>query len=192
MPVAPYLTGMERISRKSAESKVLDPDGREHPLGSLWAKRAAVLVFLRHFGCRKQVMQLHREKRAIRALGAELVIIGNAVPCFARAFREDLAITTPIYVDPSMASYRLLGIRSLREALLSGWTLKHALSALRGGSRQVRMQRDRCQLGGVLVVRQDGAILYRHLSETADVHLAVEEILAALAPGTSGEMQATL
>ncbi len=172
---------MERISRKAAEARVLDLDGREHPLRSLWARRAAVLLFVRHFGCREQAARLYREKGTIRALGAELVIIGNTVPCFARAFREDLAITTPIYVDPSMASYRLLDIRCLREALLSGGSLKHKLSALYGGFREAQTKRDRSQLGGVLVVRQDGAVVYRHLSESADDHPAIEEVLAALA-----------
>lgn len=186
------MTGMERISRKAAEARVLDLDGREHPLRSLWARRAAVLLFVRHFGCREQAARLYRQKGTIRALGAELVIIGNTVPCFARAFREDLAITTPIYVDPSMASYRLLDIRRLREALLSGGSLKHKLSALCGGFRQVQTRRDRSQLGGVLVVRQDGAVVYRHLSEGADDHPALEEILAALAPRTSDEAQASL
>jgi hypothetical protein len=70
--------------------------------------------------------------------------------------------------------------------------LKHKLSALCGGFRQVQTRRDRSQLGGVLVVRQDGAVVYRHLSEGADDHPALEEILAALAPRTSDEAQASL
>jgi hypothetical protein len=38
------------ISQEFADTIVLDTDGAEHPLGSLWATQTAVLVFLRHFG----------------------------------------------------------------------------------------------------------------------------------------------
>lgn len=38
------------VSQQFAETTLLDTDGVEHPLGSLWAERTAVLVFLRHFG----------------------------------------------------------------------------------------------------------------------------------------------
>lgn len=34
----------------AAAKPVLDLDGAPHPLASLWAERAVVLVFLRHFG----------------------------------------------------------------------------------------------------------------------------------------------
>jgi len=45
-----YMTPMDRISSEVARLPVLDLDGNPHPLGSLWDGRAAVLVFVRHFG----------------------------------------------------------------------------------------------------------------------------------------------
>jgi hypothetical protein len=38
------------LSSKLAEITLPDCDGREILLGALWAERAAVLVFLRHYG----------------------------------------------------------------------------------------------------------------------------------------------
>ncbi len=126
-------------------------------------------------------MQLHRVRDEIHARGAELVIIGNGAPRFARAFREDLEITTPLYTDPSLATHRLLGFRrGVRETLLSLTTFRAAVRALRKGFRQGRTQGDAWQLGGVLVVRPDGTLAYRHASVAAGDHPPVADVLAAL------------
>ncbi len=40
----------QTLSGKLADITLPDSEGREVQLGSLWAKQAAVLVFLRHYG----------------------------------------------------------------------------------------------------------------------------------------------
>ena len=131
--------------------------------------------------CREQAVQLHRERFAIHDRGAEIIMIGNGAPNFAKAFQEDFSITTPMYVDPSLESYRALGMRrGLLATLFSGKVLVHGARALRGGFRQGITRGDHWQLGGVLVVRPDGAVLYRHLSETAGDHPPLSDIIAAL------------
>jgi hypothetical protein len=62
------------------EKNVLDPEGREVPLGQLWRDRAAVVVFVHHFGCifcRQQVAEIVPLLDDLRALGGE--------PSFSRA-----------------------------------------------------------------------------------------------------------
>lgn len=126
-------------------------------------------------------MQLHRHRDEVHGRGAEIVTVGNGAVHFARAFREDMGITTPIYVDPSRATYRALGMkRSLLASLLSGKTLLHALRAMRRGFRQGRTQGDALQLGGVLVVRPDGRVLMRSLSNEAGDHPPESDVIAAL------------
>ncbi len=126
-------------------------------------------------------MQLHRHKEEIHARGAELVTVGNGGAHFARAFKEDMGITTPVFVDPSCATYRALGMRrSLFGTLFSGKTLLHAIRAMRAGFRQGRTQGDAFQLGGVLVVRPDGGILLRHLSNEAGDHPSELEVVTVL------------
>lgn len=41
---------MSRVPDAAARAVIRDLDAREHELRSLWSERAAVLVFLRHFG----------------------------------------------------------------------------------------------------------------------------------------------
>ena len=128
-------------------------------------------------------MQLHRVREEIHARGAELVIIGNGAPNFARAFREDLGITTPLFTDPSLTTYRLLEFkRGVTGTLLSPKVWANAARALSGGFRQGRVKGDAWQLGGVLVVRPDGSVIYRYASAAAGDHPPVSEILRALGP----------
>lgn len=125
---------------------------------------------------------MHREWPAIRARGAELILVGNGNRHFAEAFRSELGITAPIYVDTKREAYRALEMkRGFMRTLGSLDTWKSFGRALRGGFRQKGVQGDAWQLGGVLVVRTDGTVAYRYLSDSAGDHPPVADILAALA-----------
>jgi len=130
--------------------------------------------------CREQVVQLHHHKDEIHRRGAELITVGNGGTHFARAFREDMGITTPIFVDPSRATYRALGMRRGLLGTLSAKTLLHAARALKRGFRQGRTQGDAFQLGGVLVIRPDGSVSLRYLSSEAGDHPPEADVVSAL------------
>jgi hypothetical protein len=131
--------------------------------------------------CREQAVQLHRAKDAVHQRGAELVIVGNGDRHFARAFVDELGITTPVYVDTTRESYRALGMkRGVARTIGSLGSWLNAARALRSGSRQQRIQGDPWQLGGVLVVLPGGEVTFRQLSESAGDHPQVAEVVAAL------------
>lgn len=109
------------------------------------------------------------------------MFVGNGTPAFARAFREDQGIEAPVYVDPSRATYRALGMkRSGLASLFTVRVLANARRALRAGFRQGRTRGDAWQLGGVLVVRPGGEVALRHLSSEQGDHPPVEEIVRAV------------
>jgi dehydrogenase/reductase SDR family member 12 len=132
--------------------------------------------------CREQVAQLRDVQDEIRARGAELAIVGNGAPNFARAFREDFALTGPLLVDPELRAYRAAGLRRGRVELLSPRLPLNALRALRSGARQGAVQGDPWQLGGVFVIRPGGELAFRHVSREAGDHPPVADVLAALDP----------
>ena len=139
---------------------------------------------------------MRSEVANIHAYGAELVVIGNGTEHFAQAFRKDLELETPLYVDPTCASYRALGMkrgivrtldaRSMIKMARVVWkNVGRAASVLHSWGRSVpalipSSHGDAWQLGGVLVVTPDGSVPYRYLSSTAGDHPPASEILAAL------------
>jgi hypothetical protein len=136
-------------------------------------------------------VQLHREQEALRSRGAGLALVGIGSPAALRAFREDTGVTAPLYVDPSLATYRALGMRRGWRSFLSRAMVRNALRAMRAGQRNGRITGDYLQHGGILAVRPGGEVLYRYLSATAGDHPRVGHVLAALGPPRSdGSTQA--
>ncbi len=146
---------------------------------------------------------MRREVDRIHAHGAELVVIGNGSSAFARAFREDVQLDTPLYVDTSCASYRALNMkRGIARTLASPRTWANMFRALRDGVRERRVtvilrwwrqsvpvlipgnRGVAWQLGGVLVVLSDGRIAYRYQSTIAGDHPQTTEVMAALGAST--------
>ena len=193
---------MDYIEEEAARAKIKDGNGQVLELRKTWEARPVVIAFVRHFGClfcRQQVAQLRREVENIRALGAELVFIGNGTEEFAAAFREDLGLDPPLYVDVSCASYRASGMQrglvrtlgawrtwvKLGRVLLEDVRQKRGRVILRWWNRSVPAlvpgtQGDAWQLGGVLVVLPDGRVPYRYVSAIAGDHPPAGEVVAAL------------
>jgi hypothetical protein len=131
--------------------------------------------------CREQAVQLHRERGRILERGATLAFVGNGNRNFARAFRDEFGIESPVYVDTERRAYEALGMkRGVLAAIGSFATVRAAARAARAGFRQGGVQGDAWQLGGVLVVRPGGGVLYRHLSSAAGDHPPLDDILSAL------------
>ncbi len=131
--------------------------------------------------CREQAVQLHRELPRIRGGGAELHMIGNGNRHFAKGFRAEFGIASPVWIDTELASYRALHLkRGFFATLGNPSTLRNAARALRTGFRQGRTQGDALQLGGVYVVAPDARIRFEHRSRVAGDHPPLERVLAAL------------
>lgn len=120
------------------------------------------------------------EIEAIHAKGAELVVVGNGAPWMAKAFVDEIGLTTPVLTDPSLASYRLAGLKRGVMAMLSPRMALHAARAMRAGFRQTATRGDALQLGGVLVIEKGGRILYTHVDREPGDVADVRAVVAAL------------
>lgn len=117
----------------------------------------------------------------VRAAGGEVFIVGSGAPFFARAFAEDVGVTdVPIWCDEELRSYDLAGFRRDVLATLKVRSALSYLRARRKGFEQKGAQGNIWQQGGVLVVRSDGAVVYRYASQANGDHPPPEEIVAAV------------
>jgi hypothetical protein len=132
------------------------------------------------------VVQLHRHLDEIRALGAELVVIGNGAPTFMDGFREATGWDGPLYTDPSLAAYTAAGLARGVGTVLNGRAALAALGALRRGFRQGRTQGDAWQQGGVLVVTPAQEVRYARAAAHAGDHADPAEIVAAVRAAATG------
>jgi hypothetical protein len=127
------------------------------------------------------VAQLRHEEGNARALGGALVVVGSGSPRQARRFQEDVGWEGAVLSNPDLGAFAAAGMkRSLVSTLLRPKVLGHALRAFRSGARQAHTQGDSWQLGGVLVLRPGGEVVWRYTSAEAGDHPPVAEVLAAL------------
>lgn len=130
--------------------------------------------------CREQAVQVHHERDTIRARGAELVFIGNGNRHFAEAFKRQFDIQAPLYVDTKGDAYRALGMRRGVRDIFNLISLRNMARSLGAGFRPGLIQGDGRQLGGVVVVRPGGEVVYSYRSSAGGDHPPVPDILQAL------------
>lgn len=130
--------------------------------------------------CREQVAQLRGTVFEIRALGAELVVVGNGGPSHAQHFRDEQKLDFPLLVDPKLQAYEAAGLRRSVLSSFSLGTLRNAARALGSGYRQGSTQGDPWQQGGTFVIAPDGRTLFSFISREAGDHADVKQVLQAL------------
>ncbi|MGI8921841.1 MAG: AhpC/TSA family protein [Solirubrobacteraceae bacterium] len=127
-------------------------------------------------------MQLHRARAEIEALGARLVLIGQATPRQAAHFRRRQGVELPVLADEARTTYKSAGAKkaTFNELLGPKVLAKGMATSARYGVHQGRTIGHAAQLGGAMVVRQDGSVAWSHMSEDASDNAEPAEIIAAL------------
>lgn len=114
----------------------------------------------------------------IHAAGAELVIVGNGGTQQASDFAHRSSITTPLFTDPSLSTYRALNAKRGGGGLR---LLQDALRALLKGHVQWRVMRDPRQHGAVFVIMRGGIVVYGHVGEITGDDPDPEQFVGLLA-----------
>lgn len=124
---------------------------------------------------------MNRELKEIEAHGARLAFIGQATPRHAAHFQRRYAPDVEIYADEDRATYKALGLRRGSAAQLIGpKSVLKGIARAASGTPQGRIIGDAAQLGGTLLVLQDGTIAWEHRSTDASDNPSVEDVTSAL------------
>ncbi|HEX2085890.1 MAG TPA: peroxiredoxin-like family protein [Solirubrobacteraceae bacterium] len=127
-------------------------------------------------------MQLHRAREGFERAGAKLVLIGQATPRQAAAFRRKTKIDLPVLADEERATYRLANLRrgSLTQLVGPRSVLAGVKHSARSGVVQGRVIGDAAQLGGAMVIGPGGEVLFEQRSRHAGDTVKPEELLEAV------------
>lgn len=117
---------------------------------------------------------------AIRARGAELVVVGNGRVEQAKRFAEEEALPFRLFTDPSLESYRRAELRRGVVSSIGLGVIRRGLDAYRDGYRQSKLEGDPFQQGGALVIARGGRLLHHFVSTEAGDHPAPQALVDAL------------
>jgi peroxiredoxin len=172
---------------KLADATVLTLEGEVAVVRDLWRGRPTVLAFVRHFGClfcHELVAKLKDAVDPIEARGGRLVIIGNGSVDHARRFFADKGFDlshVTLVTDPGRSSFRAAGMgRGVGVTFLNGGSLGAFRRARSAGHRITGAFGDVFQLGGVVVVKPPGEVVYEYVSKFAGDDPDIEQVIAAV------------
>ena len=160
--------------------------GEQFHLVSAWRDRPALLFFLRHLGCavcRAELARLCAQQDALRAAGANVVVIAPVDALAAQRFAQIQRLPFQLLADPLRVSYRAFGFEegSLWDALGPHVLVRQAAEALRGNISSVSPSLGPIrQLGGVCVVDTRGVVRFRHVALPIYHYLPMAEYLRAI------------
>jgi hypothetical protein len=125
---------------------------------------------------------LDRAREKLEAAGGKLVLIGQLTPRHATHFRRREKIDVTVLADNDRVSYKAAGAKKGGVGQLVGPSVlaKGLATTLRTGKLQTRTIGDPAQLGGSMVIRQDGTVAFSQMAKDASDNVSPEELLAAV------------
>jgi peroxiredoxin len=124
---------------------------------------------------------LDRAREDLDAAGVGLVLIGQLTPRHAAHFRRRQNIELTVLADEHRQSYRAAGakIATMSELLGPRVLAKGIATSRQTGQVQGRTIGHPAQLGGAMLIKDDGTVAWSHMSEDAGDNASPEEIVAA-------------
>ena len=121
------------------------------------------------------------DREQFEAAGVRLFLIGQLTPRHAAHFRRRQGLELPVLADEARASYKAAGakIATMGELLGPKVMAKGLLTTAQTGRFQTRTLGHPAQLGGAMVITQDGRVAWSHMADDASDNASPEEILSA-------------
>ena len=111
--------------------------------------------------------QLRGRRGNVEEAGAELILIGNGSIAQALAFQRARAPEIRVFTDPTLASYKALGMTRGAGATLNPGSVLAGFRATTRGHIQSSTQGDGWQQGGLYAVAKGGTIVYSQPNRAA-------------------------
>ncbi|MDX9990530.1 MAG: peroxiredoxin-like family protein [Anaerolineales bacterium] len=167
---------------------VLDSEGRQIRLSSLWQAQPLVLAFTRHFGCpqcKEMMDELYQAQPQLAQKGLALAIVTQGSPEQAAAFCAARAPGAACLADPQRAVYAAYGLAhgSLWQTLLSPkiWISNQRVKREKGFSPEAPPAgQDVFVMSGTFIIGPDGRIRLPYYYEDIADHPSLDLLLHGL------------
>jgi len=166
------------------EAEILPLDGSKVSIGSMFKERPALLVFIRHFGCIgciTQMIAIAPRLNELDKLGIGIKIIGNGKLQFLDGFIERFKLKdkpVEVFTDPSLNAYEQAHLsRSVWKAFGPKAWLEYLL-AFSKGIVQTSIQGDNLQMGGTLLVSEEGILEFYFQNTSVAGHADPNDIIS--------------
>ncbi len=125
---------------------------------------------------------MDRARDRFEAAGGQLVLIGQLTSRHAAHFRRREKVDVTVLADNDRVSYRAAGTRkgSLGQLVGPSVLAKGLATTVRTRKLQTRTIGDPAQLGGAMVIRQDGTVAFSKMAKDASDNVSPDELLAAV------------
>jgi peroxiredoxin len=186
---------------------LMDVNGKEIQLSSLWQKKPLLLAFTRHFGCTQCKAMLEdlvasREKINNAGLNIAVILMGSVAASldFSKKFAPGLLCLT----DPDRKAYKMYGIErgGIFQTFLNFKVWKAIRMAGKMGYQveQPPEGQDAMQMSGIFIVNRSGKIVlpyyFDHIADHPTIDLLLSGVLstrwdqafdAPVGPGSNGQ-----
>ncbi|WP_419168246.1 AhpC/TSA family protein [Halobacteriovorax sp.] len=139
------------------------------PFSSFWEKGQVIIIFIRHFGCpscKAHVSDIWNQQSKLK--NKRIIFIGNGQPSMIKGFKEEInSPSVEIYTDPSLETFEACGLKRGLRYLMNFKSIKSLLDLKRRGydmSSWDDQLGDKTQMGGVIVLKKPGVLLYHFVS----------------------------
>jgi peroxiredoxin len=166
---------------------LMDVQGREVQLSSLWQKRPLLLAFTRHFGCTQCKEMLDelvagREKINNAGLDIAVILMGSVEASleFSRKFAPGLLCLT----DPDRKAYQVYGIE--RGGIFQTFLNLKVWKAIRlAGKKGYKVEQppagqDSMQMSGIFIISQSGRIVLPYYFDNIADHPTIDLLLSGV------------
>lgn len=166
---------------------LLDGNGQEVRLSSLWVNKPLVLAFTRHFGCtqcKEMLSELVSGKERIRKAGLEIAVITQGTPEATSLFANQYAPGLLCLSDPQKKAYQAYGLE--RGTLFQTFLNARVWTAIRNSRKKgYRVEappagQDAMLMSGTFIISREGRILLPYYYDNIADHPAMELFLAGV------------
>jgi peroxiredoxin len=174
-----------KFNDAAPDHELLDTEGRQVRLSSLWKNQVLVLAFTRHFGCpqcKEMTDHLVGALPEFQKRGLKLVLVTQGTPQEAKAYCAQRAAGVTCLSDAERTAYRAYGLEraSVWQSLLSLKVLRSnkRLSAEKGYRTELPPRgQDAMQMAGTFVIAPDGRIRLPYYYDDIADHPPVDLLL---------------